>query len=200
MLECYDSFGAAYKRELHRWIKSNDATIESIIEKEPNRVLDFATKPEEIRKILVRNSFCLIKGSEVVAHLLEAGKVTQAEKEEFFDKVLNRLYKYDNTWHEEQFVTDVFIKHGLFERFLDSYFDRSFTAQTCNMSKIYHSVSFYSSMICALDINTNDKLVRKITEVFESPYPYTLKDWFKRDMMGDATFASDLQRELQHWD
>ena len=64
------------------------------------------------------------------------------------------------------------------------------------MSKICNSVSFYASMMSHLDIEKDDEYVRHIVEVFHKSYPYTLRDWFKRDMMSDTEFASKLRKRV----
>ena len=76
------------------------------------------------------------------------------------------------------------------------YFDVSFTGCINNMSKICNSISFYSSMLIHFDVESDDDFVRHVVEVFIEPYPYTLRDWFKRYMMSDDTFASKLRQRV----
>jgi hypothetical protein len=196
-LKCYDTLTEPYKDELKRIIEGDEVLLGKVLEYDPERVLTFVNSPEKIRKIWLHDSFTMFfKGSSIVAHLMEAGKLSESDKEEYFDKVLSRLYQFGNSWNEDDWVTEVFKRHGLLKKFLNEYFDVSFTGNTNNMSKICHSVSFYASMMNCLDVESDDVYVRHIVEVFGGPYPYTLRDWFKGNMMSDNEFATKLRQRV----
>lgn len=114
----------------------------------------------------------------------------------YFGRVLSNLYRVGNSWHEEDWVIEVFKRHGLFKKFLNEYFDVSFTGNTINMSKICHSISFYASMMSHLDVETDDDYVRHIVEVFGRANPYTLRDWFVKYKMSDKVFADKLRKRV----
>ena len=196
-LNCYDNFDGAYRDEL-KWIVENDETLmEKVLESALERVLTFVTTPEKIRKMWRNDSFGMFyNGSAVVAHLMEAGKMSDSDIDDYFGKVLSDLYRYGNSWNEEEWVTEAFKKHGLFKKFLSEYFDVSFTSNASNMSRICHSVSFYASMMHGMDIESDDEYVRHIVEVFGTSYPYTLRDWFKREKMSDEGFATKLRQRV----
>lgn len=196
-LQCYDTLSGVYKDELKRIAEGDDDLLGKVLEADPERVLTFVTSPERIRKTWMQDSFgMMFNGFAVVAQLMEAGKMTDNDKDEFFGKVLTDLYRIGNSWHEDANVTDVFKRHGLFKKFIKEYFDVSFTGNTSNMSKICHSVSFYASMMSHLDVESDDVYVRHIVEVFDSAYPFTLRDWFRRDLMGDKDFADKLRQRV----
>ena len=178
-------------------MEGDEELLEKVLESDPERVLTFVHTPEKIRKMWLQDSFDMFKGSAVVAHLMEAGKMSDSDNDEYFGKVLSNLYRFGNSWNEEDWITEVFKRHGLFRKFLNEYFDASFTGNTSNMSKICHSVSFFASMMNQLDVESDDDYVRHIVEVFSTAYPYTLRDWFKKDMMGDAEFASKLRNRVE---
>lgn len=196
-LNCYDNFDGAYRDELKRIVENDETLMEKVLESAPERVLTFVTTPEKIRKMWRNDSFGMFyNGSAVVAHLMEAGKMSDSDIDEYFGKVLSDLYRYGNSWNEEEWVTEAFKKHGLFKKFLSEYFDVSFTNNTSNMSRICHSVSFYASMMHCMDIESDDEYVRHIVEVFGTSYPYTLRDWFKREKMSDEGFATKLRQRV----
>lgn len=195
-LKLLDNLPEGYRTTLLQEIKAHDSMLENILEHDPERILTFATTPELVRKAWYRDSIVLSKGNAVVAHLMEAGKMSDSDKNEFFNRTLSRLYKYNNSWNDEDWVTEVFRKHGFFKMFLDEYFCRSFTSTTSNMSKICYSMNFYESMIRTFDVAVDDTFVQHIVEVFTPSYPYTLQSWFKRDMIGDAEFADKLNERI----
>lgn len=195
-LKCYDNLTGAYKEELLNIVEADEDLLEKVLEADPERVLTIVTTPEKIRKMWRNDSFGMLNGSAVVAHLMEAGKLSGNDKDEYFGKVLSELYRYGNSWHEESWVTEVFKRHGLFKKFLNEYFDVSFTGDTSNMSKICHSISFYASMMAYLDIEKDDDYVRHIVEVFGRANPYTLRDWFVQYKMADKEFASKLRKRV----
>lgn len=195
-LQCYDSLFGAYKKELKRIVENDEVLLEKVLESDPERVLTFVHTPEKIRKMWLQESFEMFNGTAVVAHLMEAGKMSASDYDEYFGKVLSNLYRFGNSWNEEEWITEVFKKHGLFVKFLNEYFDVSFTNNTSNLSKICHSVSFFASMMHQLDVESDDNYVRHIVEVFSTAYPYTLRDWFKKDIMGDEDLASKLRRRV----
>lgn len=195
-LQCYDTLSGVYKDELKRIVEGHEELLEKVLESDPERVLSFVHAPEKIRKMWLQDSFDMFKCTAVVAHLMEAGKMSDSDKDEYFGKMLSNLYRFGNSWNEEDWITEVFKRNGLFRKFLNEYFDASFTGDTTNMSKICHSVSFYASMMNQLDVESDDVYVRHIVEVFSTAYPYTLRDWFKRDMMGDEEFASKLKQRV----
>lgn len=196
-LKSYDLLSGAYKDELKRVVEGDEDLLERVLEFDPERVLTFVHTPEKIRKMWLQDSFGMINGAVVVAHLMEAGKLSVNDKEEYFDRILSNLYRFGNSWHEEDWVIEVFKRHGLFKKFLNEYFDVSFTGNTSNMSKICHSISFYASMISHLDVETDDDFVRHIVEVFGRANPYTLRDWFVQNKMSDAEFASKLRNRVE---
>ena len=196
-LQCYDILTGKYKDELKRIVGEDETLLEKILEADPERVLTFITTPEKIRKMWLQDSFgMMFNGAAVVAHLMEAGMMSVSDKNEYFGKVLKDMYKYGTSWHEDDMVTEVLKRHGLFKKFLNEYFDVSFTANTSNMSKICHSVSFYASMMYHLDVENDDVYVRHIVEVFGGAYPFTLRDWFRKEMMGDKEFADKLRSRV----
>jgi len=196
-LKSYDLLSGAYKDELKWLVEGDEDLLEKVLEFDPERVLTFVHTPEKIRKMWLQDSFGMINGSAVVAHLMEAGKLSVNDKEDYFGRILSNLYRFGNSWHEEDWVIEVFKRHGLFKKFLNEYFDVSFTGNTCNMSKICHSISFYASMISHLDVETDDDFVRHIVEVFGRANPYTLRDWFVQNKMSDAEFASKLRKRVE---
>lgn len=196
-LDCYDNLSGPYKDELKRIVESDEDLLEKVLDADPERVLTFVNTPEKIRKMWLSDSFSLFfNGSAVVAHLMEAGKLSEADKDEYFGKVLSNAYRFGNSWREDEWVVDVFKKHGFFKKFLNEYFDVSFTGCINNMSKICNSIPFYASMMSHLDIDSDDVYVRHITEVFGGSYPYTLRDWFKREMMSNKDFAAKLKQRV----
>lgn len=195
-LLCYDLLSGSYKVELKRIIEADVDLMENVLETDPERVLTFVHTPEKIRKMWLQDSFRMINGTAIVAHLMEAGKLSNSDKDEYFGKMLAELYRFGNSWHEDEMVTVVFKRHGFFKKFLNEYFDVSFTRNTSNMSKICHSVSFYASMMSHLDVESDDDYVRHIVEVFSGAYPFTLHDWFRRDMIGDKEFADKLRNRV----
>ena len=196
-LQCYDILSGAYKDELKRIVEGDEDLLEKVLEADPERVLTFVTTPEKIRKMWLHDSFNMFfNGSAVVAHLLEAGKLSEEDKDEYFSKILSDKYRYGTSWSEEDWVVEVFKRHGFFKKFLNEYFDVSFTGCINNMSKICNSISFYASMLNYFDVESNDDYVRHISEVFVEPFPYTLRDWFKKEMMSDKNFASKLRKRM----
>ena len=196
-LNCYDTLSGAYKDELKRIVEGDEELLEKVLEYDPERVLTFVHTPEKIRKMWLKDSFSMFfNGSAVVAHLMEAGKLSDSDKDEYFDKVLAKLYRFGNSWNEDDWVTEVFKRHGLFKKFLNEYFDVEFTSNTTNMSKICHSVPFYASMMSYMDVEKDDEYVRHIVEVFQGAYPYTLRDWFRRELMSDKDFESKLRERV----
>lgn len=195
-LRCYDTLSGAYKDELKIIVEGDEDLLEKVLEYDPERVLTFVYTPEKIRKMWRNDSFGMINGPAIVAHLMEAGKLSESDKDEYFGKILSDLYRFGNSWHEEDRVTEVFKRHGLFKKFLNEYFDVSFTGNTSNMSKICHSISFYASMMAHLDVEKDDDYVRHIVEVFEKANPYTLRDWFVQYKMADDEFASKLRQRV----
>lgn len=195
-LKCYDSLTGTYKDELKHIVEGDEDLLEKVLEYDPERVLTFVQTPEKIRKMWLQDSFGMINGSAIVAHLMEAGQLSESDKDEYFGKLLSNLYRFGNSWHEEDWVAGIFKRHGLFKKFLDEYFDVSFTGNTSNMSKICHSISFYASMMSHLDVDSDDVYVRHVVDVFGGAYPYTLRDWFKSDMMTDDVFASKLRQRI----
>lgn len=196
-LKCYDMLSGAYKDELKRIVEGNEDLLNKVLEYDPERVLSFVNTPENTRKMWRNDSFVMLhNGPAVVAHLMEAGKLSGSDKDEYFDRILSSLYRFGTSWHEDDWVTDVFKRHGMFKYFLNVYFDVSFTGNIYNMSKICNSVSFYASMMSHLDVEKDDEYVRHIVEVFGGAYPYTLRDWFLRDMMSDKDFASKLRKRV----
>ena len=196
-LLCYDNLSGVYKDELKRIVEGDEDLLEKVLETDPERVLTFVTTPEKIRKMWLHDSFNMfLNGSAVVAHLMEAGKLSDGDKDEYFSKILSNKYRYGTSWGEADWVVDVFKRHGFFRKFLMEYFDVSFTGCINNMSKICNSISFYSSMLIHFDVENDDDFVRHVVEVFSEAYPYTLRDWFKRYMMSDETFASKLRQRV----
>ena len=196
-LQCYDILSGAYKDELKRIVEGDEDLLEKVLEADPERVLTFVTTPEKIRKMWLHDSFNMFfNGSAVVAHLLEAGKLSEEDKDEYFSKILSDKYRYGTSWSEEDWVVEVFKRHGFFKKFLNEYFDVSFTGCINNMSKICNSISFYASMLNYFDVESDDDYVRHISEVFVEPFPYTLRDWFKKEMMSDKNFASKLGKRM----
>lgn len=196
-LKCYDTLSGAYKNELKRIVEGDEDLLIKVLEYDPERVLTFVNTPENIRKMWRNDSFCMLhNGPAVVAHLMEAGKLSDSDKNEYYDRILPSLYRFGVPWHEDDWVTDVFKRHGMFKYFLNKYFDVSFTRDIHNMSKICNSVSFYASMMSHLDIEKDDEYVRHIAEVFQVPFPYTLRDWFRRELMSDKEFAAKLRNRV----
>lgn len=196
ILRCYDTLSGAYKDELKKIVEGDEDLLEKVLEYDPERVMTFVHTPEKIRKMWRNDSFGMINGPAIVAHLMEAGKLSDNDKEEYFSKILSDLYRFGNSWHEEDWLTEVFKRHGIFKKFLNEYFDVSFTGNTSNMSKICHSISFYASMMAHLDVEKDDDYVRHIVEVFEKANPYTLRDWFVQYKMADNEFASKLRQRV----
>ena len=196
-LNCYDTLSGAYKDELKRIVESNQDLLDKVLEFDPVRVLTFVNTPEKIRKTWLQDSFSMkYKGPEVVAYLMEGGKLSESDKDEYFGRVLSNLYSLGSSWHEEGWVIDVFKRHGLFRKFLNEYFDVSFTSDTRNMSKICNSIPFYASMMSCMDIGKDDEYVRHIVEVFGTAYPYTLRDWFRSEKMSDKGFVAKLRQRV----
>lgn len=196
-LQCYDNLSGCYKDELKRIVEGDEDLLEKVLETDPERVLIFVTTPEKIRKMWLHDSFNMFfNGPAVVAHLMEAGKLSDEDKDEYFSKILSNKYRYGTSWSEANWVVDVFKRHGFFRKFLNEYFDVSFTGCINNMSKICNSISFYSSMLCHFDVESDDDFVRHVVAVFSEPYPYTLRDWFKRYMMSDKELVSKLRRRV----
>lgn len=195
-LHCYDVLSGTYKEELKRIVERNDTLLRQILQADPERVLTFVDQPEKIRKMWIQDSFDFINGTTVVAHLMEAGKLSGSDKDEYLGKLLSFLYRLGNSLHEEEYVIEVFKRHGLFDKFLNEYFDISFTGNIRNMSKICQSIPFYASIMSHLDIGTDDVYVRHIVEVFGGMYPYTLRDWFRANLMSDNNFASQLRQRI----
>lgn len=195
-LKNYDLLSGAYKEELKRVVEGDEDHLEKVLEFDPERVLTFVHTPEKIRKMWFQDSFRMINGAAVVAHLMEAGKLSENDKDVYFGRVLSNLYRVGNSLHEEDWVIEVFKRHGLFKKFLNEYFDVSFTGNTINMSKICHSISFYASMMSHLDVETDDDYVRHIVEVFGRANPYTLRNWFVQYKMSDKVFADKLRNRV----
>ena len=196
-LKCYDTLSGVYKDDLKRIVEGDENLLNEVLEYDSERVLTFVNTSENIRKMWRNDSFCMShNGPAVVAYLMEAGKLSDSDKDEYFERILSSLYRFGASWHEEDWVTDVFKRHGMFKYFLNEYFDVSFTRDIKNMSKICNSVSFYASMMSYLDIEKDDEYVRHIVEVFQVPFPYTLRDWFRRDMMSDKDFESKLRKRV----
>lgn len=193
-LLCYDTLAGAYKDELKQIVEGDEDLLTNVLEHDPERVLTFINTPEKVRKMWKRDSFGMTNGEAIVAHLMEAGKMSEDDKDEYFGIILTNLYRFGTSWHEEDCVTEVFKRQGFFKKFLNEYFAVSFTGNTNNMSKICHSISFYASMMANLDIEHDDEYVRHIVEVFAGSFPYTLRDWFRGDMMSDTVFASKLRQ------
>lgn len=196
-LKCYDTLSGAYKDELKRIAEGDETLLEKIMEYDPERVLTFVNTPVNIRKTWRYDSFCMLhNGPAVVAHLMEADKLSDNDKNEYFGRILSGLYRFGVSWNEEDWVTDVFKRHGLFKYFLNEYFDVSFTGCINNMSKICNSIPFYASMMSHLDVEKDDEYVHHIVEVFNGAYPYTLRDWFVREKMSDKEFAPKLRKRV----
>lgn len=196
-LKCYDTLSVAYKDELKRIAEGDETLLEKIMEYDPERVLTFVNTPVNIRKTWRYDSFCMLhNGPAVVAHLMEADKLSDNDKNEYFGRILSGLYRFGVSWNEEDWVTDVFKRHGLFKYFLNEYFDVSFTGCINNMSKICNSIPFYASMMSHLDVEKDDEYVHHIVEVFNGAYPYSLRDWFVREKMSDKEFAPKLRKRV----
>ena len=138
----------------------------------------------------------IFNGPSVVAHLMEAGKMSDSNKDEYISNLLSHMYNTGKTWDEEVHVTEVFKRQGFFKKFLNMYFDVSFTGKIANMSMICRRVSFYASMLNQLDIATDDVYVRHIVDVFSVASPYLLKDWFMKEKMSDEAFATKLRQRV----
>lgn len=196
-LQCFDVLPDPYKEESSRIIENDESLLEIVLEFQPERVLTFVKTPEKIRKMWLYDSFVMvIRGPSVVAHLMEAGKLSDGDKDVYFSKLLTHFYNTGKIWDEEDSVTEVYKRHGFFKKFLNMYFDVSFTGNIANMSMICRRVSFYASMLKQLDIATDDVYVRHIVDVFGVASPYNLKDWFKKDLMSDEAFATKLRQRV----
>lgn len=161
------------KEALISYIQKEKAWTHAMIRTYPEMVLDLYTDPATIRELWYQDFSSLANSSKIFVMLLTSGRIPAGQIAEACTRVLECYYT-NNTYIHYSMDEDVSILKncGYFDCFMNTYMSTEKLNNSSNFSDLCHKTDFYISHIQYIDID--EKLIRKLIEVFTPSSPFTL--------------------------
>ena len=180
------------RSEMLAIIRSKDRLRRWLLEKDARYVLDIYETPDEIRTFWYDEIHDLSSNRlNVIAILLEAGKIPEDQKEEAFSRILSNMKSQDRGLDNSSEETiAVLLRNGYFDQFVNTYLtpEEMNSTYASQLSQWCYKTNFFITHL--VKANMSKDLIDRLLDCFGSGknVPYTIQDRLRDELWRDNQY------------